>query len=661
MKRQFTLFGIVALICGLLATIGTAQTGIQAVKSYLVDSTTGALIGGDATNGLDVDVTRVTGTVTVSDGAGAMNVIVDSGTLTAVTSITNAVTVTDGAGALNVICDSGCSGSGGTALADDADFADGVTSGTPIGGVAESASPTTVTEGDFGWAAITLNRALKVTLYSAAGTEITTGTDYTHDAALTVGTTTGPISMRLAKDFDGAALPNAVSAEGDAVMAASSLSGVQYVMLVSEDGALERGTSTTPMVVGDGSGSLNVIVDSGTITVSDGAGALNVICDSGCSGGTQYAEDTVHASGNTGTLALVVRNDAGTALAADGDNIPLMVNSAGSLYTTVTGTVTVGDGAGALNIIVDSGTLTAVTSITNAVTVTDGSGALNVICDSGCSGGTQYAEDAAHVSAHIGTLSLAVRQSTPANLSDTNGDYEPLQVNAGRLWTSTILTDGTDTALIDGSGNLAVSCSNCSGSGVSVNEDVASADGHPGTPAYSVRQDSIASSTNADGDYQPLKSDSAGRLYVTGAVTNAGTFVVQENGAALTALQLIDDDQTGGTPSPVVSAASNNFTTVKASAGRVLGMYLVNTTATVYYIRFYNDAAMVTGDCASATNWMFSMPIPSNSTSGAGFSMPFPSGGLAFGTGIGYCITGGGSSSDNTSAATGIYGLISYK
>lgn len=77
-------------------------------------------IGGDVANGLDVDVTRVTGTVTVtgsgtagsaavgvvtvqgiasmtpilatvSDGSGALNVIVDSGTITAVTAITNAL------------------------------------------------------------------------------------------------------------------------------------------------------------------------------------------------------------------------------------------------------------------------------------------------------------------------------------------------------------------------------------------------------------------------------------------------------------------------------------------------------------------------------------------------------------------------------------------
>src|SRR3990167_5677580 len=51
--------------------------------------------------------TNGTGLVTVTDGAGALNTIVDSGTLTAVTTITNAVTVTDGAGALNTIIDSG--------------------------------------------------------------------------------------------------------------------------------------------------------------------------------------------------------------------------------------------------------------------------------------------------------------------------------------------------------------------------------------------------------------------------------------------------------------------------------------------------------------------------------------------------------------------------
>lgn len=48
-------------------------------------------------------------------------------------------------------------------------------------------------------------------------------------------------------------------------------------------------------------------------------------------------------------------------------------------------------------------------------------------------------EDAAHTTADKGLMSLAVRESTPTDLSagNTNGDYEPLQVDAnGALWAS---------------------------------------------------------------------------------------------------------------------------------------------------------------------------------------------------------------------------------
>lgn len=47
------------------------------------------------------------------------------------------------------------------------------------------------------------------------------------------------------------------------------------------------------------------------------------------------AEDAAHTTGDTGVMMLAVRNDAGTALAADGDYIPVMVDSAGRLYVNV--------------------------------------------------------------------------------------------------------------------------------------------------------------------------------------------------------------------------------------------------------------------------------------------------------------------------------------
>jgi hypothetical protein len=73
-----------------------------------------------------------------------------------------------------------------------------------------------------------------------------------------------------------------------------------------------------------------------------------------------------------------------------------------------------------------------------------------------------YAEDEGHTSGDTGLMALAVRQATPANLSGTDGDYEPLQMNAGALWVSplgfpvTVQTDVTRPADV-----IAYSASDC--------------------------------------------------------------------------------------------------------------------------------------------------------------------------------------------------------
>lgn len=55
-----------------------------------------------------------------------------------------------------------------------------------------------------------------------------------------------------------------------------------------------------------------------------------------------HAEDAVHVSGDAGVMPLAVRNDANTALAADGDYIPFSTNATGDLFVTLGGeTVTV--------------------------------------------------------------------------------------------------------------------------------------------------------------------------------------------------------------------------------------------------------------------------------------------------------------------------------
>ncbi len=110
----------------------------------------------------------------------------------------------------------------------------------------------------------------------------------------------------------------------------------------------------------------------------------------------------------------------------------------------------------------------------------------------------------------------------------------------------------------------------------------------------------------------------------------------------------------------IVSAATTNATNCKASAGNFYGFEIFNTTTTVYYLRLYNSSSAPT--CSSATGFIRSIPIPpaaaSGQVGGIVSNQVFPTN---YGTGISFCITGGSSSTDNTSAAAGIFGEIRYE
>ena len=110
----------------------------------------------------------------------------------------------------------------------------------------------------------------------------------------------------------------------------------------------------------------------------------------------------------------------------------------------------------------------------------------------------------------------------------------------------------------------------------------------------------------------------------------------------------------------LVSAASTNATNCKASAGNIYGFRFVNTTTTVYYLRLYNLTTAPT--CSSATGFIESIPIPPAGASGqAGGIVAIEAFGEGYSTGIGFCFTGGSSSTDATNAATGVFGTILYK
>lgn len=153
------------------------RNGAQAT----VITAAGALVGGDATNGLDVDVTRIV----PGTGATSLGKAVDSaagGTDTGVALLAvrdDALTTltpvdgdyvplrTDSTGALHVRI----SGGGVSGVVDDAAFTAGTTELVPMGYVADESSTDSVDEGDIGGARITLDRKQIVTPYvhAAAG------------------------------------------------------------------------------------------------------------------------------------------------------------------------------------------------------------------------------------------------------------------------------------------------------------------------------------------------------------------------------------------------------------------------------------------------------------------------------------------------------------
>jgi hypothetical protein len=146
-----------------------------------------------------------------------------------------------------------------------------------------------------------------------------------------------------------------------------------------------------------------------------------------------------------------------------------------------------------------------------------------------------------------------------------------------------------------------------------------------------------------------IASDSTGQIAI--AQTTPGT---------TNAVQAIPGTTGGASTSYITSAASTNATSVKASAGQVYAIHPENTTTTVYYLRMYNLSAAPT--CSSATGFVETIPVPpAAAAGGVGGVVREISIGQAYATGIAYCLTGGGSSTDNTNAATGVYVTILYK
>lgn len=158
-----------------------------------------------------------------------------------------------------------------------------------------------------------------------------------------------------------------------------------------------------------------------------------------------------------------------------------------------------------------------------------------------------------------------------------------------------------------------------------------------GPPAYTTGQTS------------PLSLDVSGGLRIaTHPVTQSGTWNVTVNAAIAAGANAIGDvgvqyraNATGAASTlKVIAAASVNAAVVKASAGRLLGWQLQNTTAAIVYVKLHN---VTTAPVAGTTPVLLTIAIPANGKTEISIE-----GGIAFATGIGITIVTGAADADAT-------------
>ena len=261
------------------------------------------------------------------------------------------------------------------------------------------------------------------------------------------------------------------------------------------------------VTIADGGNSITV---DGTITEANSAAILadtaNMDTNLGTIAGAIKTEDAVHGSGDSGVMALGVRNDTLAALAGtDGDYAPLQVDASGALYVNADLTGNSGSSIGSV-------------AVTSVIT---GTGATNL----------GKAEDAVHTTGDVGVMGLFVRQDTQADFG-ADGDYVPGSVDAnGALRVNAINADGTS------------------------NADTVAGQTDAGAVMLAIRDDTLSTLPQAELDYAQLRVNSTGALHVTGAgggtqysIDDAAPTVVTMAGVirddTLTTLTEVDGDAT---------------------------------------------------------------------------------------------------------------------
>lgn len=142
----------------------------------------------------------------------------------------------------------------------------------------------------------------------------------------------------------------------------------------------------------------------------------------------------------------------------------------------------------------------------------------------------------------VGIPRMSANRNLYVRIRDNAGNERGLNIDANGALAAVVTNAGTFAVQVDGA---ALTSLQLIDDAIKA-EDVASQADDKGMVVMAIRDDTLDARSGTEGDYEFLHTNANGALWTqfvntTIAVTNAGTFVVQENGSALTALQLIDD------------------------------------------------------------------------------------------------------------------------
>lgn len=281
------------------------------------------------------------------------------------------------------------------------------------------------------------------------------------------------------------------------------------------------------------------------------------------------------------------------------DTFTLVTSSTGLPVGDAGGSLTVDDGGSSLTV---DGTVTA--TLGNSTT------------------GPQKAEDVASADGDVGIPALAVRKATPANTSGSDGDYEFLQMSAGRLWvdaSGVTLTVGSHA--VTNAGTFATQESGAALTSLQLIDDTVVADDSAFTPATTkvvmagFEADESSTDSVDEGDAGAARMTLDRKVIVTVQPHTAGGWDVKMCSSA--------DGST---------ALTSTAQAVKASAGKLGGYFIYNPNATAQFVQIYNVASgSVT---VGTTNPLLMLTIPAT----AGANVEFVNG-ITFDTAIAVAAT----------------------